>query len=236
MNRLANVTINDLKLVFRDKSLRLFFGIPVMIVLFVRFVMPEALIRFDVLKTYIPYILMIMTTQGVGVFGFIYSMVLINEKDTLVAKTYGVLPVSKIGFVITRMAAPFMFSTITTFFILFFEPFYRIPVHWNIVYSALVGLVAPIVVLFVTIFSKNKIEGMTWNKLSGMPVALPLLSFFVPAYFAPVFAVFPTYWAYQGLSKMIANESFAAYVSIGYGLSFLLIWLMAKRFASIHFH
>ena len=236
MKRLAIVTINDLRLVFRDKSLRLFFIFPALTVLFVRFGLPAGVEEFVVLKDYVAIILMVMTTQGAGIFGFIYSMVLIDEKDTLVAKVYGVVPVSKIGFVLARLIAPFLFSALTTFFVLLFEPFYGIPILSNLLYSVLVGLLAPMVVLFVSILSKNKIEGMTWNKLSGMPIAIPLLSFFVPASYSPAFSFLPTYWAFQGFDKMIANESFVVYLAIGFVFSLVLIWLMAKRFTAIHFH
>ena len=51
---------------------------------------------------------MATTMQGSLIFGFIYSMVLIDEKDTNVAKVYGILPVSKFWFVIFRLIAPFL--------------------------------------------------------------------------------------------------------------------------------
>jgi len=235
MEKLIKVAINDFKLVFRDNSLKFFFIFPILNLFVIRYGVPFAAESFEILKDYVAVILMAITMQGSLIFGFIYSMVLIDEKDTNVAKVYGILPVSKFWFVIFRLIAPFLFSTLATFLILLVEPFYGISIISNLIYSSLTGLVAPLMVLFVAIMSKNKIEGMTWQKLFNAPITLPLLAFFVPVSFSFVFAVFPTYWAFQGFSQMIANKSFAPYLLVGFVYSFLLIALLARRFSKSHF-
>ncbi len=179
--------------------------------------------------------MMAATMQNSLIFGFIYSMVLIDEKDTSVAKVYGILPVSKFWFVIFRLIAPFLYSTIATFLMLFAEPFYEITLISNFIYSTLAGLVAPMMILFVAITAKNKIEGMTWQKLFNIPISLPLLAFFVPVSVSFLFAIFPTFWAYQGFHNLISGESSALYFSIGLAYSLLLIGLLAQKFSKNHF-
>jgi hypothetical protein len=99
----------------------------------------------------------------------------------------------------------------------------------------LAGLVAPLMILFTAIIAKNKIEAMTWQKLFNLPLFLPVLAFFVPASFSLVFAIFPTFWAYQGFNFLINGGSFAVYILIGFAHSILLIVLMVKRFTGSHF-
>ncbi|NNF00554.1 MAG: hypothetical protein HKN25_16165 [Pyrinomonadaceae bacterium] len=235
MEKLINVAINDFKLVFRDKSLRIFFVFPVLSVLVVLYGFPYIANLFPIIRPYISILMMSATMQNSLMFGFIYSMVLIDEKDTNVAKVYGVLPVSNFWFVIFRLIAPFLFATFFTIAMLSVEPFYGISFVSNFYYSALAGLVAPLMVLFVATVSRNKLDGMTWQKLFNLPTSLPLLAFFVPASYSFLFAIFPTHWAYQGFKRLISGESFALYLLFGFVYTVFLISLIAKRFSKSHF-
>lgn len=105
-------------------------------------------------------------------------MVLVDEKDTNVAKVYGILPVSKFWFVVFCLIPPFFLAALATVLLLLFEPFYNLPVISNLAFSALAGLVAPLMILFVAIVAKNKIEAMTWQKLFNIPLYLPITAFF----------------------------------------------------------
>ena len=173
--------------------------------------------------------------QGSIAFGFVYSMVLVDEKDTNVAKVYGILPVSKFWFVAFRLIPPFLLATLATFALLLVEPFYDLPVFSSLVYSILAGLVTPLMVLFVAILAKNKIEAMTWQKLFNLPLYLPILAFFVPASFSLIFTISPTFWAYQGFHFLIEGGNFWLYMLIGFAHIILLIVLMIKRFTRSHF-
>ena len=235
MEKLIKVAINDFKLVFRDNSLKFFFIFPILNVFVVRYGFPYVAENFEILSDYILILLMAATMQNSLIFGFIYSMVLIDEKDTQVAKVYGILPVSKFWFVIFRLIVPFLFSTFATFLMLLAEPFYRLSITSNLIYATLAGLVAPLMILFIAITAKNKIEGMTWQKLFNIPISLPLLAFFVPVSFSFLFAIFPTFWAYQGFTNNINGESFILYFLIGFIYSLFLISLLARKFSKNHF-
>ncbi len=235
MEQLIKVAINDFKLVFRDNSLKFFFIFPLLNLLVICCGLPFVAENYEVLKDYISIILMAATMQSSLTFGFIYSMVLIDEKDTRVAKVYGILPVSKFWFVIFRLIAPFLLAAFATFLMLLIEPFYGISTVSNLIYSALAALSAPLMVLFVAITAKNKIEAMTWQKLFNIPVSLPLLAFFIPASFSFFFAIFPTHWAYQGFNNLINGGNFAIHFLIGFAYSLFLIVLFARKFSKIHF-
>lgn len=235
MEKLIKVAISDFKLVFRDGSLRFFFIFPLLNLIVIRYGFPLLVDYFPTVQDYIHILLMAATAQGSLIFGFIYSMVLIDEKDTSVAKVYGVLPISKFWFVIFRLISPFLFSTLATFLMLLVEPFYGFSVHTNILYSALTGLIAPMMVLFVATTSRNKIEGMTWQKLFNLPTSLPLLAFFLPASFSFLFAILPTHWMYQGFDQIIAQENYVLNLLVGFVYSLLFIAVLARRFSRTHF-
>ncbi|MEZ5427969.1 MAG: hypothetical protein R2747_16985 [Pyrinomonadaceae bacterium] len=235
MKKLLKVAVNDFRLVFRDNSLKFFILLPLMNLLVLRYGLPSVLGIFPVLGDYVPYIVMLITVQGAVGFGFIYSMVLVDEKDTYVAKVYGVLPISQFWFVNFRLTAPFLLATLATFLLLLADPFHKISIPANLFYSALTGLITPQMVLFVAIMAKNKIEAMTWQKLFNLPVTLPILAFFVPAKLGFLFAVLPTHWAFQGFNKLIAGEGFTLYFATGFIYSLILVGLFARRFSKVHF-
>lgn len=235
MKKLIKIAVNDFRLVFRDNSLKIFIVLPLLILVVTRYGVPYIAGVYEVVQDYVNIILMLATMQGATAFGFIYSMVLVDEKDTQVAKVYGILPISKFWFVVCRLIPPFLLATLATFALLLVEPFYGLPVISSFVYSLLAGLVAPLMTLFVATAAKNKIEAMTWQKLFNLPLFLPVLAFFVPDSFSFIFAIFPTYWAYQGFNFLIKGGNFWLYMLIGFTHSILLIMLMIKRLTRGHF-
>lgn len=235
MKKLLKVALNDFRLVFRDNSLKIFIFLPLLILLVTRYGVPYVAGIYEVLWDYIAAFLMLASMQGSIAFGFIYSMVLVDEKDTQVAKVYGILPVSKFWFTAFRLIPPFLLATLASFALLLVEPFYGLPLVSNLVYSALAGLVAPLMILFIAAVAKNKIEAMTWQKLFNIPLFLPVLAFYVPAPVSFFFAVFPTFWAYQGFDLLIEGGNFWVYMLIGFAYSILLLVLILKKFTESHF-
>lgn len=232
MKKLIKVAINDFKLIFRDKSLTFFFIFPMLNLLVIRYGFPFLIENFPKLKEYYLILLLAATTQGSLIFGFIYSMVLIDEKDTNVSKIYKILPISNFWFVIFRMIAPFLLSVVATFSMILVETSYKISFMPNLIYSILTGFIAPIMVLFVAMKAKNKIEGMTWQKLFNLPISFPLLAFFIPTSFSFLFIIFPTHWFFQGFNELVSGKNFAIYFVIGFFYSVFLIGILAKRFSN----
>ncbi len=235
MKKMLTVVLNDFRLVFRDNVLKIFFLLPLLYLLVIRYGIPPVAGFYTALQDYLPLILMLATMQGSIAFGFIYSMVLVDEKDTSVAKVYGILPISKFWFVIFRLIPPFFLATVATTALLFGEPFYGLSIGANVAYSIVSGLSAPLTVLLVATVSKNKIEAMTWLKLFNIPLFLPVFAFFVPSPFSAIFAIFPAYWGYVGLDFFFKGENGWIYLMIGFAYNILLITLLAHRFTKLHF-
>ena len=135
MNQLIKTSISDFKLIFRDPSLRVFLVMPFLALAVVNLLLPYLIANYEGVETYVPYVLMAAALQMSTMFSFIYSMVLIEEKDTEVAKVYGVLPVSKSGFIAFRLMIPFLLSTIFTITILEMQPFYNFPLIFTLTVS-----------------------------------------------------------------------------------------------------
>ncbi len=235
MQKLIKAAINDLRLVFRDNSLKVFLALPLITLPVIRYGIPYVVGQYEILNDYIAIILMLATMQGSVAFGFIYSMVLIDEKDTSVNTVYGVLPVSKFWFTVFRLIPPYLFAANATFLLLLVEPFYSLPIASVFIYSAIAGLASPFMIMFVANFASNKIEAMTWQKLFNTPLYLPILSFFVPASISFIFVIFPTYWVYHSLDLIIKGGGIWLYAIAGLIHNVLVITLMVRRFIRGHF-
>ena len=234
MKKLVQLSVTDFKLIFRDPSLRVFLAMPLLVFGIVLFVMPVLLLRFEGAEVALPIVFMGSVMQTSTMFGFIYAMVLINEKDIHVAKVYGILPVSKTVFISFRMLIPWLLSTVFTFLLLLTQPFYSFNVFSMILLSVLCGLLAPLLTIGITILSKNKMEGMTWFKLVNLLTSLPLAAFFIEKYDS-YFGVIPTHWIFQTLHKMIRGESYFMSITIGFGFFSVLLIFIIKRFTRVHF-
>ena len=234
MSQLIFLSVTDFKLIFRDPSLRIFLTMPFLIFALILIALPKLVSSFEGVSAFTPIILMGATMQTSTMFGFIYSVVLIHEKDIEVAKVYGVLPVSQTGYVLSRMLIPFCISALMTFALLLVQPFYSFAILPMILLSILCGLMAPVFALFVTILSKNKMEGMTWFKLVNLLTSIPLVAFFISKYDF-LFGVIPTHWAFQTLDHMVTGESIWIPLLIGFVYVLLLLYFIVRRFAKVHF-
>ena len=234
MDRFVKISLNDFKLIFRDKSLRIFLIMPLLILAIVLLLLPLLIEQYDAVQPFIPLILMAASVQTSTMFGFIYAIVLIHEKDMQIAKIYGVLPVSKTGFVSARMFIPFFISSILTFALLRIQPFYSISTGLNFLLSVLCGLLAPLMAILVSILSKNKMEGLTWFKIANLFVTLPLAAFFTPGYVL-IFGILPSHWAFQALDEVVKGGNALTLLSIGYFYTICLLILSIRKFARVHF-
>jgi fluoroquinolone transport system permease protein len=234
MKKLILLSITDFKLIFRDPSLRVFLVMPLLIYALVLFLVPKLAEAYPGFEAYIPVVLMGATMQTSTMFGFIYSMVLIHEKELEVAKVYGILPVSKTAFVTARLLIPFGISALFTFVLLLIQGFFIFDILSMVLLAILCGLFAPLLTLVVCILSKNKMEGMTWFKLVNLLVSIPLAAYFIPAY-TYFFGIIPTHWAFQVLDKMVLGQSIVLPLLLGFSYALILLFILIKRFAKVHF-
>lgn len=234
MKQFLITATNDFKLIFRDSSLRIFLVMPVLILLVVCLLCPYLKETYSDIAPYIIYIVIMSCTQASTMYGFIYSIVFLDERDTEVSKMYGILPISKSGFLLNRLFVPYLLSTITTFVILMLQPLYVLSTLGTFVFASLFGLLAPILALAVGGLANNKIEGMTWFKGLNLVVSLPLVAFFLPDY-KYLFSFIPTYWAYTGMYHFIMHEAYLGLLGIGFLFTFLTLGLLVRFFVKRHF-
>ncbi len=235
MNLLLKLSGNDFKLIFRDASLRFFLALPLLIFLVINYFVPYLITEFPVVKDYLPYIFIAATIQIVQMFGFIYAMVFIDEKDTQVAKVYGILPVNKSGFTFGRLAIPIAISILVTYLLLVLQPFYSFSFEQKLGATFLIAILSVAYPLMIAILSTNKMEGMTWVKGLNIIVILPLATYFVPTTYSYFFAIFPTYWLFEFIKEMIEGSFSVIHFVISALYLGLVVFFSMSFFVKRHF-
>ena len=235
MKKIIKLAITDFKLIFRDSALRIFLVLPLIIFGLFLWFLPYMIGKYEIIQPYLSIFLMVGIIENTQMFSFISSMVLIDEKETEVAKTYGVIPLSKVQYVISKLLIPFSITVLLNVVLIEIQVFYQIGWLENLTISILTALVVPVYVLGINSLVKNRIEGMIYIKVFNMLVLLPLAAFFVPADYKFLFGVFPVYWVFQIIENSTQNLPIMGCAIIGF-LFFvvLLIWATIK-FIHKHF-
>ena len=176
---IKTIAINDLKLIFSDATLRAFLVLPFLLFVMAIWLVPMLLTKYDFLNAYINLFLIVLIVENTQGFCIINSLLFIEEKETQVAKVYGILPVSKVRLIFARMFIPYVLTVLFNLALLCFQSLVNLSIIYSLIISLLAALIVPIYVLLLSSFAKNRLEGMVYIKLFNLLVLLPIAAFFI---------------------------------------------------------
>jgi len=236
MKEIIKLAIIDFKLIFRDSSLRTFLFFPIILISLIIWALPVLVTKHNFLIPYLPIFLVVAVIENTQMFCFISSMVLIDEKESDVAKVYGVVPFTKWQFIVSRFLIPYFFTVLLNFILLNIQPFYTISLSNNLTISFLTALIVPIYVLSINAIVKNRMQGMVYIKAFNMLVLIPIAAFFVPEKFKHFFGFFPTHWIFQSVDNVTKGVSITILSIIGFLFLGFLLLFVSKQFIKKHFN
>jgi fluoroquinolone transport system permease protein len=235
MNQILKLALLDFKLVFRDPSLRAFLVFPIVLFALVVWGLPNLIEKYDFLQEYLPVFMAVALIENTQLFTFISSMVLIDEKETNVAKVYGILPLTKTQYVVSRLLIPYLITLFLNLILFAVQPFYSVGLLEILLISVLTALVVPVYILGMNAIVKNRMEGMVYIKAFNMLVVLPIAAFFVPTQFKHFFGILPTHWIFQSIANLANGLPIHLMVLIGFIFLGALLWFISKQFIRTHF-
>ena len=235
MKKIFKLSITDFKLIFRDPSLRTFLFFPVILIVLIIWVLPSLVEKYDFLIPFLPVFIIVAAIENTQMFCFISSMVLIDEKESDVAKVYGIVPFTKFQYIISRFLIPYLFTVALNIILFFAQPFYTISLGNNLAISFLTALIVPLYVLSINAIVKNRMQGMVYIKAFNMIVLIPIVAFFVPEKIKHIFGVLPTHWIFQSIDNVVNQLSIVKFTVIGFLFIGGLIWIASKQFIQKHF-
>lgn len=230
MTKVTTFVLGDLKLVFRDRMLSLFFFAPILLILFVRLFVPYITAVYPVAAEYHAYVMMFASIQTAILFGFITSFMILEEKDEHVIEVIRILPVSTSFFIVYRLLFSAFFSALAAFLMISLGGI-AYPGFFNaILLSLQYGLVAPLIALIVGTFAQNKIEGMAYFKGINLLLILPVLAFFLTGILKYLFAIIPVYWTYLLYESALSGEKVGLIFAAGLLVYLVVLILLFGQF------
>lgn len=235
MKKVLKLAVTDFKLIFRDSSLKAIFFIPVILFVIICWGLPPLVEEYDFLIPYLPVFLIVATIENTQMFCFISSMVLIDEKESDVAKIYGVVPLTKFQYLVSRFIIPYLFTAFLNVLLFTVQPFYTIGLGDNLLISFYTAMVVPVYVLGITSFVQNRMQGMVYIKAFNMLVLVPIAAFFIPENMKHLFGVFPTHWIFQSVAHVTQGLVFWPLSTVGILFMSVLLWFLSRLFVKRHF-
>ncbi|HCA83988.1 MAG TPA: hypothetical protein DEP18_09375 [Flavobacteriales bacterium] len=228
---------NDLKMIFRDKTMIVFMIAPLFLWLFIRFPAPYLFSQSLLLDELKAYILMFGAMQTSILTGFVSSFLILEEKDENIFSGINVLPVPLHWFLIIRVTFFTMLAGIFSFIILRFNGWMNLETSEALLLGFEYSLIAPFIVMVITTFAANKVEGIAYFKAIDLLLILPMLSFLVKSQLMWLAGIIPTFWLFRQTDAVIHQENpyfffLALLISLGLIFSFLTRRFIAKTFNS----
>ncbi len=234
MNGLSLLKL-DIKNISRDFILMVLLPVPIFLALLLKFGLPQLIplvSEWINLKSYTPLILIFLIIMGPLLTGMVSGLMLVDEGDENVVPAIAVTPLGRKGYIIYRLASPFVW----TFLILLPVPYLSglAEINYLIYFPVilLASLGAPFEALFIAVLAKNKIEAMAMGKITGVLFIAPFISWFAPAPWKFLGGIFPGFWVAESYSTILQGGRilFPAYIAAGFFIQVLFIYLLLKRY------
>ncbi|MFB4324566.1 MULTISPECIES: hypothetical protein [Paenibacillus] len=230
--------LKDLRLAWKDPVLMAVLIGPLMLLLLSRWGYPVADNWLDVnysfqLEPYRGFTASLLVTTIPMLTGMLTGLLMLDERDENMIAYYAVTPLSNKGYLLYRLALPFLLCTVLSIAYLSLSNLSEIGVD-SLFVILLLALEAPLFSLILVAFSANKVEGLAFSKIGGLFIAGPVVATFVPGGWQVLGGWLPTYWPAKTPLLMTNNEPFLVlvFLLVGLLLHFIYLYLMATVFVN----
>lgn len=230
MSSMASILKLDLRGVARDNVMVLNIGLSVAVMIVITIV--------GVFKSgtswaeWFPFLLILSVLTGPPAYGFLFGLLMVDERDMGVRAALAVTPVPAIQMLVVR--------TLTSIILMIVWPLITIYVMnatWQAIdlpfgsWLALVcmlSLVAPLTALAVATYATNKVEAMALFKGINMVAIIPLALYFLPAeaFYRYLFLVLPPAWGVFAFDSLLVGDQAGALAWLAGGAVYLLALLL----------
>lgn len=230
--------LKDLRLAWKDPVLMAVLIGPLMLLLLSRWGYPVADNWLDVnysfqLEPYRGFTATLLVTTIPMLTGMLTGLLMLDERDENMIAYYAVTPLTNKGYLLYRLALPFLLCTVLSIAYLTLSNLSEDGVV-SLFVILLLALEAPLFSLILAAFSANKVEGLALSKIGGLFIAGPVVVTFVPGAWQVLGVWLPTYWPAKVLLLMTNHEPFLAliFLLVGLLLHFIYLYLMATVFVN----
>ncbi len=238
MNKVIQLTLNDLKNITRDDILKYFFiVVPLLFIMVLVLVVPVFIEQFPAIAEYSEIIVTFFSLELPLIIGFVISFLMLDEKDERVFTALRVMPVSLFQFLCYRLFFAVFFAFVFIFFMLLLNDLHRISIVEMLLNSLAFALITPILVLIEVSFASNKVTGFTVFKTLNFIFMIPVASFFIESKWSMLMGLIPTYWPmhsiYNSLNSELSFNHFIISILLSVSLIMILSLIFKRRVYSV---
>lgn len=197
MKSILAYTINDLRLIFRDPVLYVMLFVPFLFIAILRFGLPPLFEVLPMLASYKMVILASICLTTAMFPAFIFSFILLDEKDLEVLAVIRILPVSSSMFILHRLLFISLFSLLFNLLILILSNQTEWLFGKMLLVSIPLAMVSPASCLIITTLASNKIVGTTWMKGLNFLFMIPVLTYIFEGNWEYILGILPYYWIFK---------------------------------------
>lgn len=219
MVQIFDVLKNDLRLIFRDKSMLIMFFIPFIIVAICRLGVPRLTEFVPALPHYYWLIVAGFTSVTASTPAFLFGFIILDERDENIHNILRILPLPDNFILKSRILFIIFSGFIFSLFILVFNGLIQYGFFETVALAVLFSFIPPVLTFAVTAFARNKIEAAAMYKGLSLALFLPVIAYFVDGTWKYFFGIIPFFWTFE------------AFYLVGNTVKFLLSFL-----ASFVFH
>jgi fluoroquinolone transport system permease protein len=214
--------------------------LPFILALGVRLVLPlvlgrlEQILGLDLVR-YFPVIagavLLLITPI---LYGMIVGFLFLDQRDDGTLTALRVTPVSLRSYVGYRLAMPMLLGVVMTLVAFGIAGVATVDPVSLVLCTLLAMPLAALVALALAAFAENKVQGFALQKAGSIFMLPPLIAYFLPVAWQPLFWILPTYWPLKLYWTLEAGDTlWWAYALAGVLYSTLLVWLLLRRFQRV---
>lgn len=223
---------SDLKNILRDRSMVFIMIVPVFILLILRIAPPLYESYFPVMVEYRPLILGFFSLISPLLAGFMFSFMMLDEKDQCLFPVFRVTPFSFEHLILYRIVIISLLGFIFSLLLILASGLIEIETYQVIFLALLSSMGAPIYSLLILSLARNKIEGVTYYKMINMFLVLPIIGIFIENPFRYIFAIIPSFWVYEAFESLSSPVECLINFAIGFVLHLFILVGAYKFFLS----
>lgn len=238
MGKYRSLIWNQTKRVGRDNLLLILSVYPLMLAVVGKYLVPflrGAFLENLDLSEHYPAILVFFILANPYIYGSLAAFTLLDEREENVLQAIRVTPLKLSNYLGAKVLFFVVVSIATGVLITWYINLVTIGLGESVLINSLMALSAPLSMLMINSFARNRVEGFALVKGTGFMILLPALAFYVPERYSLLAGVIPGYWPAMAINKL-SNPSFGlmpywGYLLVGLLYILLLIVILYQRFS-----
>jgi len=232
MGYVRKLLVNDLRNIVRDRLyLYAFVLFPIIFIAVARLVFPWISENVYPIEPLYPVLFMVLSFIIPMIFSFITAFLIMEERDENLLTILRVMPISRSSYLFYRMLLMTALSFVCVLVFQMLSGLVQVQPLQYLPVAVLFAMFTPLMALIINVLANNKVQGFAVMKSVGGLFLIPLLSLAITEDWKYLFGIFPNFWTFMALEKIMASGTLdLVYIGLGLIVHTALLALLARIF------